>query len=100
MTGYFSGGYMDDNVKDIALIGAVSANGVYGIGRGSEGRLAWESNKRDMAFFKKETTGHTVIMSRGTWLSLPKKARPLPERINIVVTRNQEFRLDDEDIEK
>lgn len=38
----------------------------------------------DFAFFKRETTGGAVIMGRKTWDSLPKK--PLPNRLNIVVT--------------
>lgn len=39
----------------------------------------------DFAFFKRETTGGAVIMGRKTWDSLPRK--PLPDRLNIVVTR-------------
>ena len=39
----------------------------------------------DFKWFKKMTTGQVVVMGRKTWDSLPKK--PLPERTNIVVTR-------------
>lgn len=79
--------------KTIALIGAISLNGVYGIGRGEQGRLAWRS-KLDMDFFRQKTTGNTVVMGRGTWQSLPEVYRPLPDRINVVVTNNPDFMLD------
>ena len=46
----------------------------------------------DMRHFKAVTTGHTVIMGRRTYDSLPKGA--LPDRRNIVVTHNQEFSAD------
>ena len=43
----------------------------------------------DLKHFKNTTTGHTVIMGRKTYDSLPKGA--LPNRRNIVITRNPEF---------
>jgi len=42
---------------------------------------------KDMAYFKKLTLGQVVIMGRKTFESLPEKNRPLPHRINIVVTK-------------
>ncbi len=45
----------------------------------------------DLQRFKKLTTGHPVIMGRKTWESLPEKFRPLPERTNIVVTRDASY---------
>lgn len=42
--------------------------------------------REDMKFFKNTTMGHTVVMGRRTWESLPKK---LPGRKNVVVTRNE-----------
>lgn len=45
----------------------------------------------DISRFKRLTTGHIVIMGRKTWDSLPKDARPLPDRINIVITNNKEY---------
>jgi dihydrofolate reductase len=65
----------------IALVAAVAENGV--IGR--EGGLPWRLPE-DLKFFKRLTTGHTVIMGRRTWDELGK---PLPNRRNIVVTRNR-----------
>lgn len=39
-----------------------------------------------MAFFKKMTSGKTVVMGKNTYLSLPEKFRPLPNRTNIVIS--------------
>lgn len=49
--------------------------------------------KADMRHFRELTTGHTVIMGRKTFDSLPKGA--LPNRRNIVVTRNPDFSAPD-----
>ena len=45
----------------------------------------------DMKFFKENTQGADVIMGRKTYDSIPKKFRPLPNRTNIVITRNKEY---------
>ena len=45
----------------------------------------------DMNFFKKKTLGSTVIMGRKNYLSIPEKYRPLPNRYNIVLTRDKSF---------
>ena len=63
---------------------ARGANGV--IGRG--GALPWRL-KSDLALFKTLTFGKPVIMGRKTWDSLPR--RPLPGRMNIVLTRDGAF---------
>ena len=52
---------------------------------GSGGDLVWHISA-DLKNFKHLTTGHPVIMGRKTWESLPK--RPLPGRLNIVVSRS------------
>ena len=44
-----------------------------------------------MAHFRDLTRGHPVIMGRGTWDSLPPRFRPLPDRDNIVLTRDPAF---------
>lgn len=67
----------------IVLIAAVAKNGVIG----KDNALPWHLPE-DMRHFKALTTGHTVIMGRKTWESLPPKFRPLPQRHNIVVTRD------------
>ena len=43
----------------------------------------------DLKHFKNITMGHTIIMGRRTWESLPKGA--LPGRNNVVITRNADF---------
>lgn len=50
---------------------------------GKNGTIPWHAPE-DLALFQRETTGGVVIMGRKTWQSLPKK--PLPRRMNIVVT--------------
>jgi dihydrofolate reductase len=73
----------------IALIAAVSRNGVIG----HEGDLLW-SLPEDMQFFKRVTSGYPVIMGRKTWESIPPKFRPLAARTNIVLTRDPGWRSD------
>ncbi len=63
---------------------ARARNGV--IGR--DGGIPWRL-KSDMALFKETTMGKPVIMGRKTWESLPR--RPLPGRINIVMTRDGSY---------
>lgn len=60
---------------------------VLGIGsRGTGGpTMAWNF-PADMAWFRSKTVGTVVIMGRETWLSIPSNFRPLPDRINIVLT--------------
>ncbi len=64
------------------LIWAQSSSGVIGRDNGIPWRVP-----EDMERFKALTMGHTVIMGRLTWESLPAKFRPLPGRENVVVTR-------------
>lgn len=51
---------------------------------GDQGTLPWHL-PADLAFFKKTTMGHTIIMGRKTFDSI---GRPLPKRKNIVLTRD------------
>lgn len=71
----------------IALVVAKAANGVIG----DRGRIPWRLPE-DMRRFKRVTMGKPCIMGRKTWESLPKK--PLPGRVNIVVTRDPHFVAD------
>ncbi len=70
----------------IALIAAISENNCIG----KSGTLPWYIPE-DLKRFKKITTGHTVLMGRKTWESIPEKFRPLPNRKNIVITRNTTY---------
>ena len=68
------------------LIYARAANGVIG----KDNTLPWHLPE-DLAHFKRTTLGCPIIMGRKTWDSLPPKFRPLPGRLNIVVTRDTGF---------
>ena len=67
----------------LSLIVAIAANRVIG----ANNALPWRLPE-DMAFFKRTTLGHTVIMGRKTFESI---GRALPDRRNIVVSRNPDF---------
>ena len=69
------------------LILAKARNGVIG----KDNTLPWHLPE-DMAHFKRLTMGCPVIMGRKTWESLPPKFRPLPGRLNIVLTRQADWR--------
>jgi len=66
----------------INLVFARAANGVIG----KNNALPWHLPE-DLAHFRKLTSGAPVIMGRKTWDSLPPRYRPLPNRVNIVVSR-------------
>lgn len=68
------------------LIFARAANGVIG----QNNTLPWHLPE-DLAHFKRTTLGCPVIMGRKTWDSLPPKFRPLPGRLNVVVTRQADW---------
>lgn len=74
------------NEKTISIIVAAAENGA--IGKNND--LLWHLPK-DMAYFKKTTQGKPVIMGRKNYESIPQKFRPLPNRVNIVVSRNQSY---------
>lgn len=63
----------------ISIIAAVAENGVIG----DRNALLWHISE-DLRYFKSVTSGHPVVMGRKTWESL---GRPLPNRTNVVVTR-------------
>lgn len=67
----------------ISLIVAMDRNRVIG----KDNKLPWHL-PADLAYFKRITMGHPIIMGRKTFESI---GRPLPGRENIVVTRNRSF---------
>lgn len=71
------------------MIGLIWAQGKDGA-IGANGSLPWRLPE-DLAHFRQITAGHPVIMGRRTWDSLPEKFRPLPGRLNVVVTRSRQF---------
>ena len=70
----------------VSLIAALTRNRVIGVNNDLPWRLP-----DDMKYFFQTTKGHTVIMGRKNYDSLPEKFRPLPNRTNIVVTRQENF---------
>jgi dihydrofolate reductase len=58
---------------------------------GRLGKMPWHLPE-DLAHFKRTTLGHPVIMGRKTWDSLPAKFRPLPGRMNVVISSDAAMR--------
>jgi len=71
----------------LSIIVAVGKNNEIGEGN----RLLWHL-PAELKHFKEITTGHTIIMGRKTFESLPKG--PLPNRRNIVISRNPELKIE------
>ena len=65
----------------VSIIVAVAENGVIG----DKNALLWHISE-DLKYFKSVTSGHPVVMGRKTYESL---GRPLPNRTNVVVTRQE-----------
>jgi len=66
-------------------------------GIGAAGRIPWRL-PGELAHFRRLTVGeggNSVLMGRVTWESLPARFRPLPERCNVVLTRQPEYPLPD-----
>jgi dihydrofolate reductase len=70
----------------VSLIAAMARNRVIGL----EGRLPWRLPE-DMAYFKRHTMGHAVVMGRKTLEGIGK---PLAGRTNIVLSRDPSFQAD------
>lgn len=68
----------------LSIVVAISQNNAIG----KDNDLLWHISD-DLKRFKAITSGHTVIMGRNTWNSLPR--RPLPKRRNIVLSQNPDF---------
>ncbi|WP_308862357.1 dihydrofolate reductase [Paenibacillus radicis (ex Xue et al. 2023)] len=68
----------------ISMIYAMDEQGGIGI----DNKIPWRLPE-DMAFFRRTTTGHTVLMGRKTFESVGSK--PLPKRRNVILTRDTSF---------
>ncbi|MCC5884183.1 MAG: dihydrofolate reductase [Halomonas sp.] len=77
---------IDVTLVPVAMIAAVSRNGVIGI----DNKLPWHLPE-DLKFFKRMTQAKPLVMGRKTFASI---GRPLPGRLNIVVTRDDGFHHD------
>ena len=60
---------------------------------GKNNDLLWHL-PADMQFFKNTTKDNIVVMGRKNWESIPIKYRPLPNRLNIVLTKNTAFKAE------
>ncbi|MCW4149496.1 dihydrofolate reductase [Halomonas sp. 18H] len=74
----------DSTLVPVAMIAAMSSNGVIGV----DNQLPWYLPE-DLRFFKFMTQAKPLVMGRKTHESI---GRPLPGRLNIVVTRDTDFR--------
>lgn len=74
-------------MKPLKIIVAAGTNNEIG----ADGDLLWRLPK-DMQWFKEKTLGSDVIMGRKTFESFPQKYRPLPNRTNILITRNKNYK--------
>ena len=71
----------------ISLIWAMDENGLIGV----DNSLPWKL-PADMQWFRKNTLGKPIVMGRKTFESFG--GRPLPQRTNIVITRDQTYQAD------
>ncbi len=75
---------MFEGIKLTAIV-AMTADRVIG----HRGQLPWQLPE-DLAFFKRTTQGHAIVMGRKTYESI---GRPLPKRRNIVLTRDRSWEM-------
>lgn len=73
----------------ISMIAAMGSNRVIG----KDNDIPWHLPD-DFQYFKEKTKGHHVIMGRKNWESLPPRFRPLPDRTNLIITRQADFQAD------
>lgn len=77
---------------DLAIVVAIANNNVIGQNTEIDGKftytIPWDSIPEDMKRFKELTLGTSVIMGRKTYDSLRPKFKPLPNRQNIIMSRN------------
>jgi dihydrofolate reductase len=73
----------------VGMVWAQARGGVIG----ADGGLPWHLPE-DLALFRRLTTGSTVVMGRRTWESLPDRFRPLPGRVNVVLTSDRHWTAD------
>jgi len=74
--------------KQISIIVAIAANNAIG----KDNDLLWHISE-DLKRFKRLTEGHTIVMGKNTYFSLPR--RPLPKRTNMVITDDAAEQIDD-----
>ena len=83
---------MLSDIKSVALhiVVAISSNRVIG----KEGRIPWHLPE-DLRMFKELTLNYPVLMGRKTFFSIKNQlGKPLPQRYNLVLTKNKEVKKD------
>lgn len=73
----------------ISMIAAMGSNRTIG----KDNDIPWHLPD-DFQYFKSTTQGHYVLMGRKNFESLPPKFKPLPNRPNVVISRNQAYEAD------
>ncbi|MEK6857934.1 MAG: dihydrofolate reductase [Nanoarchaeota archaeon] len=78
---------------NLSLIAAIAKNYVEyrGYPIGKDGKLPWNIPE-DLKRFRELTLNYPVIMGRKTYESIPEKFRPLKNRLNIIISRNLEYK--------
>ena len=71
------------------MIAAMGSNRVIG----KDNDLPWHLPD-DFKYFQQKTNGHFIIMGRKNWESLPHKFQPLPNRTNLVLTRQKDYQAE------
>lgn len=77
------------NTKITLIVAAAENNAI-----GKDNKMLWHL-PNDFKYFKQNTVGHSIVMGRKTFESI---GRPLPERRNIVLTRDMNYRNDEVDV--
>lgn len=62
-------------------------------GVGKDGTLPWPNNSKDLQWFKDNTTDHIIVMGSSTWND-PHMPCPMPNRVNVVATNQDESNFD------
>lgn len=75
----------------LSIIVAIGENNIIG----GDNKLLWHI-PNDLKRFKEITSGHTIVMGRKTFQSLPKT---LPNRYHVVITRDESFKFPDKNVE-
>jgi dihydrofolate reductase len=75
-------------MKTSIIVAAASNNAI-----GKDNDLLWHL-PADMKHFKQLTSGHCILTGRKNFESIPEKFRPLPNRTNIIITRNKDLKVD------
>ncbi len=81
-------------IHNLKMIMALSLDGTVGtVSKQKNGKFMPWDLPSDMARFSRLTAGSTVVMGRTTWETIPKKYKPLPNRLNLILSKNENYDL-------